>query len=101
MTARPRHVPARTCVGCREEQPKRQLVRIVRAPSGGVTVDPTGKAAGRGAYLCRRPECWTDALRRGALAGALRVTLSPEDRAGLDAFAASLAPALAAPADRA
>ncbi|HZR97799.1 MAG TPA: YlxR family protein [Chloroflexota bacterium] len=92
MTARPRHVPARTCVGCRQEQPKRQLVRIVRTPAGSVTVDPTGKAAGRGAYLCRRPECWATALRRGALAGALRVSLAAADRAALEAFAASLAP---------
>jgi uncharacterized protein len=100
MSALPRHVPARTCVGCRQEQPKRQLVRIVRAPSGSVGVDPTGKAAGRGAYLCHRPECWATALRRGTLAGALRVALVTEDRIALEAFAAALAPALAASADQ-
>jgi uncharacterized protein len=93
MTARPRHVPARTCVGCREEQPKRQLVRIVRSPAGSVAVDLTGKAPGRGAYLCRRPACWAAALRRDQLAGALRASLAPADRAALEAFAASLAPA--------
>jgi uncharacterized protein len=92
MTARPRHVPMRTCVGCRQEQPKRQLVRVVRTPGGPVVVDPTGKAAGRGAYLCHRPECWAAALRRDALAGALKVPLTPEDRVALDTFAESLAP---------
>ena len=89
---RVRHVPQRTCVGCRQEQPKRQLVRVVRTPSGDVAVDPTGKAAGRGAYLCRQPECWTAALRRSALAGALRVTLSAEDRATLERFRDTLSP---------
>lgn len=91
MTARPRHVPMRTCVGCRQEQPKRQLVRVVRTPGGPVVVDLTGKAAGRGAYLCRRPECWAVALRRDVLAGALRASLSREDQTVLEAFAASLA----------
>src|SRR3712207_4048014 len=83
---RPRHVPRRTCVGCRVEQPKRQLVRVVRAPGGKVAVDETGKAAGRGAYLCRQPGCWTAALRRGTLAGALKVAVSEEDRAGLERY---------------
>jgi predicted RNA-binding protein YlxR (DUF448 family) len=82
-------------VGCRQEQPKRQLVRIVRTPEGSVAVDPTGKAAGRGAYLCQRPDCWATALRRGMLAGALRVTLTPDDRAALEAYAASLSPSAA------
>ena len=58
-------------------------------------VDPTGKAAGRGAYLCRRPECWAAALRRDMLAGALRVPLALDDRAALASFAASLAPSAA------
>jgi predicted RNA-binding protein YlxR (DUF448 family) len=88
---RPRHVPMRTCIGCQQEQPKRQLVRVVRLPVGSVAVDPTGKAGGRGAYLCRQPECWTAALRRGALTRALRVTLTDEDRSALEAFRASLA----------
>ena len=94
---RPRHVPMRTCVGCQQEQPKRQLVRVVRSPSGTVAVDATGKAAGRGAYLCRRPECWTAALRRGALVRALRATLVDGDRWALESYRDSLAPAVAAP----
>jgi predicted RNA-binding protein YlxR (DUF448 family) len=81
-----RHVPQRTCVGCREEQPKRALVRIVRAADGRVAVDATGKAAGRGAYLCTRSACWAMAFQRGALARALRTTLSSEDRAALEHY---------------
>jgi predicted RNA-binding protein YlxR (DUF448 family) len=68
--------------------PKRQMVRIVRG-ANGVQVDPTGKAAGRGAYLHDRRECWQSGLK-GALAHALKVELSKEDRAHLEEFANSL-----------
>ena len=95
--ARQRHVPVRTCVGCRQPQAKRDLVRVVRAPSGEIGLDPTGKAAGRGAYLCRKPECWTAALRRGVLAGALRTTLGAEDRAVLERERDRLAESAVAP----
>src|SRR3954453_13523589 len=85
-SVRARHVPQRTCVGCREEQPKRALVRVVRGADGRVSLDPTGKAAGRGAYLCTRSACWATAFERGALARALRTTLVPEDRAALEQY---------------
>ncbi|MFO7265430.1 MAG: YlxR family protein [Limnochordales bacterium] len=52
-----RKVPMRTCVGCRTVRPKRELVRIVRTPAGEVVVDPTGKLAGRGAYVCPDRRC--------------------------------------------
>ncbi len=88
MTKRPaqrvKHVPQRTCVGCREVLPKRQMVRIIRTDSG-VLVDPTGKAAGRGAYLHDQRECWVRGLR-GALAHALKAELTAEDRARLEDF---------------
>ena len=69
------HVPSRTCVACRTERPKRELVRLVRSPEGSVSVDETGKLNGRGAYLCQDPECWTLAQRRRALERALKVSL--------------------------
>lgn len=81
---RVKHVPQRTCVGCREVLPKRQMVRIVRTPDG-VKMDPTGKLAGRGAYLHDRRECWERGLK-GALAHALKVNLSVEDRTRLEEF---------------
>jgi predicted RNA-binding protein YlxR (DUF448 family) len=65
-------------------------VRIVRGADGGVSMDPTGKAPGRGAYLCLEPECWTRALQRGALAHALRTTVSDADRAALGTYRDSL-----------
>jgi predicted RNA-binding protein YlxR (DUF448 family) len=77
--ARPRHIPQRTCVACRATNAKRQLVRIVRAPDGSVTIDPSGKRSGRGAYLCSTAECWDAGLKRGVLSRALKVEAIPED----------------------
>ena len=73
-----KHVPQRTCVGCREVLPKRSLIRIVRTPEG-VRIDPTSKAPGRGAYLHDRRSCWERGLK-GSLSKALRVDLSTDDR---------------------
>ncbi|MGA2284744.1 MAG: YlxR family protein [Dehalococcoidia bacterium] len=90
VQTRPKHVPLRTCVACRTTGAKRGLVRIVRTPEGGVEVDATGRAAGRGAYLCRRRQCWQEALKRDALARALRVKLGETDKDKLKAFAEEL-----------
>lgn len=73
-------VPQRTCVGCRQVKAKRELVRIVRTPQGQVALDPTGKAGGRGAYLCPQRECWESALADKALDHALEATLPAEVR---------------------
>jgi len=92
MTAKPvkrlKHVPQRTCVGCRTVLAKRGLIRIVRT-SEGVRVDPTGKLAGRGAYLHDRRTCWERGLQ-GALSHALKVELTPADREHLEVFANAL-----------
>ena len=82
---RMKHVPQRTCVGCREVLPKRTMVRIVRAAEGGVRVDATGKLAGRGAYLHDRRECWERGMK-GALEHALKTTLNADDRLRLEDF---------------
>ncbi len=86
-----KHIPQRTCVGCRTVMAKRKLVRIVRT-ADGVLIDPTGKRAGRGAYLHDRPACWQVGLQ-GGLARALKVELTAADRDRLAAFAATLADA--------
>ena len=80
---KPRHVPIRTCAGCRQERPKREMVRVVRTSEGSVVVDPTGKRAGRGAYLCPSFDCWSRALR-GSLAHTLKAEISASDRAELE-----------------
>ncbi len=87
-TTRVKHIPQRTCVGCRLVLPKRTLVRLVRTPDG-VQVDPSGKAAGRGAYLHNDRTCWERALK-GALANALKVELTEQDRVFLHGIMDSL-----------
>ena len=85
---RVKHVPQRTCVGCRETLAKRALIRVVRAEQG-VRIDPSGKVAGRGAYLHDRQSCWERGMK-GALAHALKTELTDQDRDNLRAFMASL-----------
>ncbi len=87
---RQKHIPARTCVACRAQRAKRDLVRVVHLTEGGVVVDEMGKQKGRGAYLCRQRACWTRALKRGALNQALRVTLTAEEVTALQRYAAAL-----------
>ncbi len=67
---------------------KRTLVRIVRRPEG-VQVDQTGKLAGRGAYLHNQRSCWERGLK-GALAHALKTTLTIDDLERLQAYLATL-----------
>ena len=74
-----RKVPVRTCTACRTSSEKRGFVRFVRTPEGHVEVDPTGKANGRGAYLCASPDCFEVARSRRRLDSALRVRLEDDD----------------------
>ena len=86
-----KHIPQRTCVGCREVQGKRQLVRVVRQVDGHIRLDVTGKAPGRGAYVHATGECWHSALSGGRLAHALKLDRIEEtDRAELQTYAATL-----------
>jgi predicted RNA-binding protein YlxR (DUF448 family) len=89
----PRKVPIRTCVACRTERQKRDLVRIVRTTEGEVTLDATGRMNGRGAYLCPNPECLKLAVKRRALDRSLGGSPSPESIAALEAEMAALEPA--------
>jgi len=73
-------VPQRTCVSCGSTVSKRELVRLVRTPGGTVEPDPTGKRAGRGAYLCHSPECWDRAVKKGRLENALRISIPADAR---------------------
>ena len=66
------------------------MVRIVRAPTGFVQVDETGKKSGRGAYLCRERACWDKALKNKQLEHALKTVITPEDLEALRHFASLL-----------
>ena len=75
---KPKKIPMRMCVGCREMKPKRELIRVVRGPDGSVSMDPVGKKPGRGAYVCRQEACLTRAIRQRQLERQLEVQLTPE-----------------------
>ena len=85
-----RKAPQRTCIACRQEKGKRELVRIVRTPEQQIIVDPTGKANGRGAYLHPVRSCWEKALKGATIKNALKVSPAPDELQALRAFAQAL-----------
>ena len=82
---KPKKIPMRMCTGCREMKEKRELIRVVRGPDGDVSLDPTGKKSGRGAYVCRRTECLKRAIKQTQLERQLQVTLTEEVSEALNA----------------
>ena len=56
-------IPLRMCLGCSEMKPKKELIRVVKSPEGEISLDFTGKKAGRGAYICRSSECFEKARK--------------------------------------
>lgn len=70
--------PVRKCVACNKRFPKRELLRVVKNQSGTITLDETQKADGRGAYVCRTPECMKLAVEKRQLNRAYRQNVPPE-----------------------
>lgn len=68
---KPRKVPMRMCVGCREMKPKRELIRVVKPKEGEAQMDPGGKLPGRGAYVCKSRACLARAFKTKQLERAL------------------------------
>ena len=75
---RVKKIPERRCVGCGEHFPKNTLVRVLRTPEGEILLDLTGKKSGRGAYICKKVECFTKARKSGRIASSLECSI-PED----------------------
>jgi uncharacterized protein len=92
VAGRARRVPTRSCVACRTAREKRDLDRIVRTPAGTLTLDVTGRLAGRGAYICRDAACREKALDKGVLARALEVPVPAELRTTLAAALSTTSP---------
>ena len=84
---KPRKIPMRMCVGCREMKPKKELLRVVRTPEGEVMIDLTGKKAGRGAYICPSSACLNRARKQRQLERAFECAV---DAAAYDALNASI-----------
>ena len=70
--------PQRTCVGCKQVEGKRTLIRLVRRPDGIVEVDPTGRKAGRGAYVHQSLDCIEQAIASNALSRSLKANIGEE-----------------------
>ena len=71
-------IPMRQCLGCREMKPKRELIRVVRASTGEISLDFRGKAPGRGAYVCPNSACLKKAVKARALERAFSAQIPPE-----------------------
>jgi len=77
-------IPQRQCMGCRERKAKKEMIRVVRGTDGTVNLDFSGKAPGRGAYICPNMECLKKALRSKSLDRSLEVTIPEEVYARLE-----------------
>ncbi len=84
-----RKIPMRMCVGCREMKPKAELMRVVKPQEGDCAIDRTGKAPGRGAYVCESAECLKKAQKSRALERALEARI---DDAVFEQLAAQIRP---------
>ncbi len=74
----PKKIPVRMCVACRTGRPKKELLRVVRGKENALSIDQTGKAPGRGAYICPSVECLEKAWKSRALARALDCEVTEE-----------------------
>ncbi len=75
---KPRKLPQRQCLGCREMKNKKDLIRAVRSPEGEISLDFKGKAPGRGAYVCPQLSCLAKARKSKALERAFQTPVPPE-----------------------
>lgn len=71
-------IPARRCVGCKESKDKKELIRIVLTPEKNLELDVTGKKNGRGAYICKNPECLEKAFKTKGLEKAFKMQIPNE-----------------------
>lgn len=70
--------PTRRCTGCGEHFPKKELIRVLRTPEGDIVIDELGKRSGRGAYICKKLECFRKARKQRRLEASLECSI-PED----------------------
>ena len=73
-----RKIPLRKCIGCNESKPKKELIRVVKNKENEINVDLTGKANGRGAYICNDPECFKKVKKSRKLNRAFSMEVSSD-----------------------
>ena len=74
--AKTKKIPMRMCIACREMKPKLEMTRVVKNAEGEIFADPTGKAAGRGAYICANPQCLSMLTKKKLLHKAFSTNVS-------------------------
>lgn len=82
--AKTKCIPMRTCIACRQMKPKKEMTRVVKTADGEIFADPTGKAAGRGAYVCSAEECLKKLSDKKLLHKAFSVNVSQEVYKGVE-----------------
>ncbi len=68
-------VPLRKCTGCGEMKQKKEMIRVLLSPDGGIMIDVTGKKNGRGAYICNSMECLQKARKNKGIERSLKVSI--------------------------
>lgn len=76
--AKVKKIPIRLCLGCKEPHPKKEMARIVRSPEGEISYDPVGKKPGRGAYICKKVQCFDAAIKTKQFAKAFKEQVAAE-----------------------
>lgn len=71
-------IPMRLCIGCGQNQPKKNMIRVVKSPEQEISLDLTGKKSGRGAYLCKNPSCLAQAMKQHRLERSFSCKISQE-----------------------
>ncbi|MCD8046080.1 MAG: YlxR family protein [Clostridiales bacterium] len=71
-------IPMRMCIGCRQMREKREMIRVVRQQDGTFVIDRTGKKNGRGAYLCKNPDCLNTAVKNHGLERSFGMSIPKE-----------------------
>ena len=84
MEQKKKKTPERQCMGCNERFPKNALLRVVRDPDGGVSLDFTGKKSGRGAYICKNAACLKKAQKTKRLSRVLECDIPDEVFAAME-----------------
>ena len=82
--AKTKRIPTRMCIACREMKPKSEMTRVVKNADGEIFADPTGKAAGRGAYICANPKCLEMLNKKKLLHKAFSTNVSQEVYLGVE-----------------
>ena len=76
-------IPMRKCVGCGEMKEKKEMIRVLKTPEDEIILDTTGRANGRGAYICNSAECLGKAIKNKGLERSLKSQIPPEVSARL------------------